>query len=67
MTTPSISMVPLKRPVDHSPETAEKQLAVRLKKHMVFRPRAPKVESISVFTDPVKTKQLLSTGKIRRW
>ena len=44
MTTPSISMVPLKRPVEHQPETADKQLAVRLKKHMIFRPKVPNVQ-----------------------
>jgi hypothetical protein len=37
-------MAPFKKPVEHQPENGDKQLAVKLKKHMIFRPRVPKVE-----------------------
>jgi len=57
MTTPSISAVPLPKPLELSAyEKKNKELAVRLKPHMLFKPSIPRVENIQVFTDPNQVK-----------
>jgi hypothetical protein len=67
MTTPYVSTIPLGKPSNQKIDKTEKDLIVRLKRHMLFKPRVPKIENISVFTDPVQVKQVISTGKAKKW
>ena len=66
MTTPYISQ----ESIIGDPEAVDKtqkNLIIKLKPHIIFKPKMPDFQARAIFTDENKVKYILTQGKTRKW